>query len=333
MTPKIWINFDPNGEDLSVLTNMLTEAEIEYHMELVANDDEDRIIHLASGCDAVICGLENWNRRTIPAVCKKTKFLLRFGTGFDSIDVPCATEHGVLVGNIPGANAAAVAEIAMLHIMNLGRGFTRDYAGGPHGWNAGGMGNELAGKTIGLIGFGNISKQLRKMLSGFDVKVLAYDPYVKIDAAAYAVEVVMDYREIFRRSDFVSLHVPCTEETANMVCRETLDMMKSSAFLINTARGGLICEEDLLEALNSERIAGAGLDVCAVEPGVEGSKLIGAKNVVLMPHLGGRSYESVIRSEKMLGKALVDYFAGRVPFHALNLEVLGKQRRIIHGYA
>lgn len=324
MAPKIWINSDPKGEDLSLLTNMLTEAGFTYHMELVKNDDEEAIIRLASDCDAVVCGLENWNERTISASCKKTKFLLRFGTGYDSVDVPCATKYGVLVGNIPGANAMAVAEIAMLHIMNLSRGFTRDYAGGPHGWNVGGMGNELIGKTIGLVGFGNISRQLRKMLSGFEVKVLAYDPYVKIDAEAYNVEVVSDYREIFRRSDFVSLHVPCTEETANMVCKETLELMKPTAFLINTARGGLVCEEDLLDALNSGRIAGAGLDVCAVEPGVEGSKLVGAKNVVLTPHLGGRSYESVIRSEEMLGKAMIDYFAGRVPFHALNPEVLGK---------
>lgn len=324
MTPKIWLNNQPGAEDLSLLEQILTEAGIRYHMELVENDDEEAIIRLASDCDAVICGLEHWNERTISAVCHKTKFLLRFGTGYDSVDVPCATRHGVLVANIPGANALAVAEIALLHILNLSRGFTRDYAGGPHGWTTGSMGNELVGKTVGLIGYGNISRRLRHMLRGFDVKVLAYDPYVEIDPTANDVEVVHDYRDIFRRSDFVSLHVPCTDETANMVCEETLRMMKPSAYLINTARGGLVQEDTLRTALDEGWIAGAGLDVLSVEPGISGSPLLGAKNLVLTPHLGGRSHESVIRSEEMLGNAIIDFFAGRVPFHALNPEVLQK---------
>lgn len=324
MAPKIWLNNEPGAEDLSLLEKMLTEAGFTYHMELVGNDDEESIIRLASDCDAVICGLETWNERTISAVCHKTKFLLRFGTGYDSVDVPCATRNGVLVANIPGANALAVAEIALLHIMNLSRGFTRNYVGGSHGWATGGMGNELIGKTVGLIGFGNISRRLRKMLCGFEVNVLAYDPYVTIDPEANDVEVVKDVYEIFRRSDFVSLHVPCTDETANMVCEETLRMMKPSSYLINTARGGLVKEDDLRKALDESWIAGAGLDVLSVEPGVAGSPLMNAKNLVLTPHLGGRSYESVIRSEEMLGKAIIDFFAGRVPFHALNPEVLQK---------
>lgn len=101
-------------------------------------------------------------------------------------------------------------------------------------------------------------------------------------------------------------------------------MMKPTAFLINTARGGLVQEEDLRKALDEGWIAGAGLDVLSVEPGVPGSPLMDAKNLVLTPHLGGRSYESVVRSEEMLGKAMIDFFAGRVPFHALNPEVLQK---------
>ena len=172
MAPKIWINADPAVEELGRLRRMLTDAGFTYHMELVENEDESAIVRLASDCDAVICGLETWNERTIPAVCGKTKFLLRFGTGYDSVDVPCATRHGVLVGNTPGVNAAAVAEIALLHMLNLSRGFTRDYAGGPHGWAVGGMGNELGGKIVGLVGFGNIARQLRQLLRGFDVQVL-----------------------------------------------------------------------------------------------------------------------------------------------------------------
>ncbi|MCI8525613.1 MAG: 3-phosphoglycerate dehydrogenase [Oscillospiraceae bacterium] len=322
MAPKIWINADPAAEDLSQLERMLTDAGFSYHMELVENEDEAAIIRLAAGCDAVICGLETWNERTISAVCGRTKFLLRFGTGYDSVDIASATRHGVLVGNTPGANAIAVAEIALLHILNLSRGFTRDYAGGPHGWATGGMGTELGGKTVGLVGFGNIARRLRELLRGFDVRVMAYDPYVSIDPEAHQVETAESPDAIFSGSDFVSLHVPCTAETAELVCERTLRMMKPTAYLVNTARGGLICEEDLLRALNEGWIAGAGLDVLNVEPGNPGSPLIGAKNLVLTPHLGGRSLESVTRSEVLLGQAMIDYFAGRVPFHALNPEVL-----------
>jgi len=321
---KVWMNIDKSTLDISYMVEAFQKDGYEFITEYVEDNDEEGIIRLASNADAVISGLESWNERTIPAVKDKMKFILRFGTGYDNVNVPCATENGILVANIPGANASGVAEIALLHILNAGRKFTSQCYSKEHGWTAGLLGTELRGKTLGLIGFGNIAKILREYVRGFGVKVVVYDPYVNIDAEKYEVEITKDYREIFKRCDFVSLHVPCTEQTENIVCEETLGLMKKSAYLINTARGGLVDEDALYNAIITKRIAGAGLDVVSVGVGETGSKLLGLENVTVSPHLGGCSIESVELSLEMLVKAIEDYFNGKIPFHALNAEVLNK---------
>ena len=326
MAYKVWMNMSREKVNLDPLEKDLLDAGFDFRILYVEDSDDETILRMGRWADAVISGLETWTPERLDAVRDNLRFLLRFGTGTDNIDVPHATRLGIPVANIPGANAAGVAEAALLHMLNLVRKFSFECYMPGRRWGEASIGSELGGKTVGIVGFGNIGKQLARMLSGFGTRVLAYDPIAAIDETKYGVTQVDDVNEIFRTCDFVSLHVPLTPQTTGMVNATTLGMMKRSAFLINTCRGGVVNETDLLHALQDGTIAGAGLDVLNVEPGDMDSPLFDAPNTVISAHIGGRTQESVDRSLKMLGDAIKDFFAGKVPFHMVNPEVLAQNK-------
>ena len=321
MAQKIWMNMSREKVQLDEFERSLRDDGFDLRIRFVDDEDEQTILEMGNWADAVISGLEHWNAERLAAVSGNLKFLLRFGTGVDTIDIPAATREGIVVANIPGANAVAVAESALLHMLNLGRKLSTECYLPGRAWQEASIGTELGGKTVGIIGFGNIGKHLARMLHGFGARILTYDPIAQIDEEKYGVRAVDSYEDILKNCDIVSLHVPLTPETQCMINARTLRMMKPTALLINTCRGGVVEEEALLEALQKGVIAGAGLDVLNVEPGNPNSCLLGAPNAVISAHIGGRTQESVDRSLEMLRNGVRDFFSGQIPFHTLNPEL------------
>lgn len=324
MSKKVWVNLDPNKVDVSYLEKRLKDSGFDVVYKVIYADDEMGTIEMASQVDAVVSVSEQWNEKTLPAVSEKLKFIQRYGAGIDNINLKVATEVGIPVANVPGANSAAVAEVALLHMLNLGRRFKSCIDDCKKGiWPCAITGNELDGKTVGLVGFGNIAKQLTRMLSGFNVKIIVYDSYAKPDTSQYNVETVDTIEELFSNSDIVSLHVPLNNETRGFVDKRLLNIMKPSAYLINTCRGAVINEVDLIEALREKRIRGAGLDVLCVEPPDQNNPLLSMENVFITSHMGAETAESGFRSQKIMADTLEAYFAGSMPYNVLNKEVGG----------
>jgi len=242
--------------------------------------------------DGVVVGVETVDKAYIDAH-PKLKAVVKFGVGTDNIDPEYCREKGIFVGRTAGSNARSVAETAISFLFadskNLYESIsdTRDRK-----WTKQ-TGYELEGKTIGIVGFGAIGKKVAQMAFGIGMRVLAYDPYY-LDAEAaqeFCVEAA-GLEDILKRSDFVSLHVPLTSETENYIAMKELKTMKPSAVLINTARGGIVNERDLFEALSTNVIRAAYFDVLSNEPPKADEPLLSLPNFYLTPHIASRSREA-----------------------------------------
>ncbi len=246
------------------------------------------------------------------AAAPSLKVVARAGVGLDNVDIKSATAAGVMVVNAPTSNIISAAELTVGHVLSLARRIPAAHASLAQGlWKRSSFtGTELFEKTIGIIGLGRIGALIAARLQGFDMRVIAYDPYVTAARAQQLGVQLVSLDELLEQSDFVTIHMPKTPETTGMIGAEQLRRMKKSAYVINVARGGLIDEEALFEALTTGEIAGAGLDVFSTEPPAEGGparKLLDLPNVVVVtPHLGASTEEaqekagvSVARSVKL----------------------------------
>lgn len=244
------------------------------------------------------------------------KLISRWGVGTDEIDKEEAARCGIAVCNAANSLSVAVAECAIAMMIDLLREFpARDASVRNNDWSwffEGKLSHQLEGKTVGLIGFGNIAKALAKMLGGFDCRIIACDEYYWDEAAAEKLNVTKAPREeIIRTADVISLHLAATPDTLNMVDRDFLTKMKKTAILINTARGALVDEDALAWALETGEIAAAGLDVFKKEPPELDNPLLKLHNVILLPHSGAGSYECLEKSSAMASGNVIDFFAGK----------------------
>lgn len=271
--------------------------------------DEQRLRDHLRGVDAMLAGMEPLSECVLEA--SNLKAIARFGVGYDAIDVQAATERNIAVTITPGTNQISVAEHAMALILGVLRGFPgRDRSVREGTWLRPPLGR-LQGKTLGLLGLGRIGKEVVPRAQAFGVKVIAYDP--QPDAAFLCscnVELVA-FDELLARSDIVSLHLPCTPATAKIINSETLPRMRPGSILINTARGGLVDEEALADALESGHLWGAGLDAFAIEPPLTSNRLLHLPNVLLTPHTAGLDYESVQAMGRLAAECLVNLYAGQ----------------------
>jgi phosphoglycerate dehydrogenase-like enzyme len=252
---------------------------------------EQELFAKLDGISATLAGSEPYTARVL-AAHRGLRAIARLGVGYDAVDVAAATEHGVVVTIAAGANQDAVAE----HTFSLILGLAKDLAAARVGTRAGGWPRRITrpvrGCTLGLAGLGRIGKAVALRGNAFGMRVLAYDP-VPDTAFALAHQVTLvSLEQVLGESDFLSLHLPLTPASQHLINRHTLARMKPGAFLINTARGGLVCEEDLVEALRSGRLAGAGLDVFEQEPPPPGP-LFELDNVLLTPHTAGTDTRSL----------------------------------------
>jgi D-3-phosphoglycerate dehydrogenase / 2-oxoglutarate reductase len=227
------------------------------------------------------------------AVSKNLKVVARAGVGLDNVDIKAATTAGVMVVNAPTSNIISAAELTVGHILSLARHIPAAHASLAAGtWKRSKYtGVELYEKTVGIIGLGRIGALITARLQAFGVDVVAYDPYITSARAQQLGVTLLTLDELLAQSDFISIHMPKTPETTGMISAEQFALMKSTAFIVNVARGGLIDEDALYAALKSGRIAGAGLDVFVNEPPTD-SPLLTLDNVVLTPHLGASTDEA-----------------------------------------
>ena len=256
--------------------------------------------------DGVVVGVELVDKAYIDAH-PKLKAVVKFGVGTDNIDLEYCREKGIFVGRTVGSNARSVAETAISFLFADSKHLYESISDTrAHKWTKQ-TGYELEGKTIGIVGFGAIGKKVAQMAFGLGMQVLAYDPYF-IDpeaAQAFCVEEAA-FEDILKRADFVSLHVPLTPETTNYITMKQLKTMKPSAVLINTARGGIVNEGDLFEALSANIIRAAYFDVLVNEPPTEDEPLLGLPNFYVTPHIASRSKEAEKNTADMATQIIID---------------------------
>lgn len=266
--------------------------------------------------DAVVAGVDTWDEPVFK-LAPNLKLIARFGVGVDNIDLDKAKQYGVKVTNVPAGNANAVAELTIGLLLSAIRNIPLLHESARQGeWNRA-VGLELAGKTVGLLGFGNIAQMVAKKLSGFEVNVIAYDKFPNEEKAKQLGVEMVSLEDVLRRGDIVSMHLPSLAETRRMMSVRQFDMMKPTAYFINTARGALVDEQALYEALRAGRIAGAAIDVYESEPVSADNPLFRLDNIVTTPHTAAETYETYRRVGLATARAIVDAFAGREPAHLL----------------
>jgi D-3-phosphoglycerate dehydrogenase len=244
--------------------------------------------------------------REIIAAGASLKVIGRAGAGVDNIDVKAASERGIVVLNTPGGNAEAAGELAVALMFALARELPRADASMKAGaWDkksfSGGV--ELLGKTLGLIGIGNVGSIVGKRALGLGMKVVAFDPGVSADATAALGFQAAGYEDVIRGSDFISIHAPRNEQTKGLVNAKSLAMMKKGVFLVNCARGGIVVEKDLIAALDNGTVRGAGVDVFDKEP-CEDWSLAKHPKVIATPHIGASTGEAQVNVSVMIARQI-----------------------------
>ncbi len=256
----------------------------------------------------------------------RLKVIGRAGPGVDNIDHPAATRAGVVVMNTPGGNSVAAAEHTISLLTALARNVAQANADLRQGrWERKKyMGVEIAGKTIGIVGLGRIGREVARRAAGLRMQLLGHDPFVNEESVKGLGVAVCPLDELLARADFVTLHLPLSDNTRNTIDAAALARMKPGARLINCARGGLVDEAALLEALQSGRLAGAGLDVFATEPPSDRA-LVEHPAVVATPHLGASTIEAQQRVGTEIAEKIVEFFRSGVMLDAVNFPALGRE--------
>ncbi len=270
--------------------------------------------------DAMIVRITPITREVIEAN-PNLKVIVRHGAGFDALDVKACHDNGVQTLYAPVANSTSVAETALLlmlecsrNVITLRKTWVTDFYKAKLKVHK----TTLNGKTVGIIGCGNIGSRLAKRALAMEMNVLAYDPYKPAADFPDGVEVVRDLDRIFKESDYVSVHTPNTPVTHHIVNKDTLAMMKPTAFLINTARGGCVDEDALYEACKNGVIAGAGLDAIKQEPVSPDFPLLELDNVIIYPHIGGNTVEAAHRASYFAAMGVQEVYEGKTPTWPIN---------------
>ncbi|TDF95437.1 phosphoglycerate dehydrogenase [Paenibacillus piri] len=270
----------------------------------------EELKQIVTDIDGVVAGVDTWNEAVFK-LAPKLKVIARFGVGVDNIDLDKASEFGIKVCNVPGGNANAVAELTIGLILSVIRNIPGLHQSARQGFWDRFVGMELAGKTIGFLGFGNIARLVAKKLQGFDVEIIAYDKYPNLEKAEALHASFVTCEEVLQKSDVVSMHLPSVPETYHMMSREQFALMKKTAYFINTARGALVDEHALYDALQSGEIAGAAIDVFETEPVTADNPLFQLDNLITTPHTAAETYETYRKVGLITAQSILDVLAGK----------------------
>jgi D-3-phosphoglycerate dehydrogenase len=297
------------------LAALKAAAQVDFRVDL----DKTKLLEVLPQYDALVVRSGTKVTAEVLAAGTKLRVVGRAGTGVDNIDVDAATRRGIVVVNAPASNSVAVAELTIGLIMSLARQIPQAHTSLQSGkWERNKfMGFEVRGKTLGLVGLGRIGAEVARRARGLEMSVLAYDPVVSTDRAEQLGVTLATLDDVLAQSDFVSLHVPLIDSTRNMINAARLAQMKPTAYLLNAARGGIIDEAALVDALERHLIAGAALDVFAKEPPTE-SSLVGHPRVITLPHLGASTVEAQALTGVDVAEGVIDALKGSTPRYAVN---------------
>ena len=287
--------------------------------------DNEKFIEALKDVDAVLCGNDLLVNDALLDMAPRLKAVAKMGVGLDTVDIKAASRHNAIVFNTPGANNQAVADHTFALILSLARKIIFcDQSLRDKRWeHTKVMGMEIWQKTIGLIGLGAIGRCVVLRAKGFQMKIVACDPFWPEEFAdEHGIEKI-EMDDLLKTSDVVSLHLPLTEENRGMINIKTLQRMKPTALLINAARGEIVNEKDLYDALKDNVIAGAGLDVFENEPPTN-SPLLELDNVVMTPHVAAFTSDAMNNMCAGIANQLIDYANGKKPAHIINPEILNE---------
>ncbi|HHV53849.1 MAG TPA: phosphoglycerate dehydrogenase [Firmicutes bacterium] len=284
----------------------------------------EQLLEIIGEYDGLIVRSQTKVTEAVLTAGKRLRIVGRAGVGVDNIDVPAATRRGILVVNAPEGNTIAAAEMTMALLLSLARLVPQAYVSlvKERKWDRHSfMGVQLQGKVLGIIGLGRIGTAVAKRAQAFEMRVLAYDPFVSAERAAELGVELAEVDRICEEADFITVHTPLTPQTKNLINRERIQRMKPTARLINCARGGIIDEEALKEALAAGKIAGAALDVFGKEPATD-SPLLDLPNVVATPHLGASTREAQVNVAVDVAEDFLRFVAGEPVRNPVNAPAL-----------
>lgn len=292
----------------------------DFDVRVVDGTDRPALLEAVHSANAILVRSATQVDAEVLAAAPNLKVIARAGVGLDNVDIKGATAAGVMVVNAPTSNIISAAELTCGHILSLARHIPAAHAALAEGnWKRSAYtGTELYEKTIGIIGLGRIGALIAERMKAFGTKVVAYDPYVTSARAQQLGVQLLSLDELIQSADFITIHMPKTPETTGMIGKAQLAAMKPTAYVINVARGGLIDEDALYEALTNNVIAGAGLDVFVSEPPT-GSPLLGLPNVITTPHLGASTDEAQEKAGISVAKSVRLALSGELVPDAVNV--------------
>ncbi len=278
---------------------------------------------LLEGVDGCAAGVDDFSAAAF-ARGDRLKVVARHGAGIDQVDIAECTRRGIVVANLPGANAEAVADMTLALMLAVARHIPEGDRATKAGQWVNTYGVDLFQATVGILGLGRIGKGVAKRCLGFDGRILAYDPYFdQTFAAQHSIDRADSLEQVMKEADFVCLHMPVTDETRGIIDASKIALMKPTAILVNTARGALVDEDALADALEEGRIFGAGLDVYATEPPTD-SRLLNCERTVTMPHVSSNTPGALLAMGNGVVDAIMAVFNGRRPESVVNPEVYEK---------
>ena len=325
MKPGILVTRHVYPEAIAILE---TAGDISYN-DSSAGLSAKELRAAAAGKRAIVCQLTDRIDAALMDAAGDLQVIANVAVGFDNIDIPAATERGIVVTNTPGVLTDTTADLAFTLLLAAARRIAEAdrflRAGRWHQWEIDLLcGHDIHGHTLGILGLGRIGQGMARRAGGFDMRVVYHDMHraTPEQEREWGIEYV-DKETLFGESDFLSIHVPLTRETRHLVGAAELERMKPTAVLVNTARGPVVDEKALADALESGRIAGAGLDVFEAEPQVE-ARLLALENVVLVPHIGSASIKTRTRMCTMAAENAAAVLGGQKPANPVNSEVFDR---------
>lgn len=315
VTDYAWENLEAEKKILS---------KVGADLVIAPSDQEEKLVELAKEIDGI---LTCWAKVTakVVKVAKRCKVIGRYGIGVDNIAVEEATRAGIIVTNVPSYCVDEVSDHAMALLLSCARKisfYDRAIKKGHWDLQAGNKMFRLAGKTLGLIGFGKIARAMVAKAKALGLHVITFDPYIsEKDAREYGV-VLTSFDRLLSSADFISVHVPLTKSTYKLLGEEVFRKMKNTAYVVNTSRGAVIDTEALVRAVRENWIAGAGLDVLPQEPPDISDPLLSQENIVLTPHAAFCSVESLVNLQRTAAKQVAGVLSGEKPEYIVNPEVL-----------
>ena len=279
----------------------------------------EKLLSIIDDVDGVVVRSATAIDRELMQKANKLKVVGRAGVGVDNVDLDAATELGVLVMNSPGGSTTTTAEHTVAMLFALARNIPQAYKTlKNHQWEKNKFkGVELAGKTLGVVGLGRIGSEVARKCQAMGMNVIAYDPYINPDAHLSSGFTLVDVTQLFEEADFVTVHVPLTDATRNLINKDTIAKMRDGVRIINCARGGIISEQDLYDALKSGKVAGAAFDVFETEPNTE-SPLLELENFIATPHLGASTVEAQRKVSEDICRQVSDFLVKNTVDGALN---------------